>query len=108
MPSNRELLEFVLAASRSSLSDLWLVRLNEADVLEKQLRLAFRETIPKIVEARAQALLAEFLRDHGEELIAGQVSSSPPPAKTLLMEAAREPRNASPPKSARRCGSKSA
>lgn len=106
--SSKQLLSFVLTSSRNSLGDLYLARLNEVANLEKQLR----ELIPKLVNAQADALLVEFLRDHGEELVAGQVLDiSPPSAESVSRRHALEPRNASDAthtKAARHCGVKSA
>lgn len=107
MPSNQELLQFVLTSSRASLADLYLVRLNDAANLERQMR----ELIPQLADARAEALLAAFLRDHGEELIAGRVLDISPPAPAALPRCALEPQSAIPephPKAARLRGRKSA
>lgn len=106
----QDLLQFVLTASRASLGDLYLVRLNEAANLEKQIM----ELIPRLADAKADALLTAFLRDHGEDLIAGgrpPLDIGPAVTTALARSPAREPLNAMPephPKAARCRGRKSA
>lgn len=105
----QELLKFVLSASRSSLSDLWLARLNQAAILQKELQ----QTVLKLVDVMADARLAEFMRDHGEQLISSDTSTPlevPREWDGCERRRAREPRNAAigPGEAARRCSRKSA
>jgi hypothetical protein len=74
----RELVSFLVGASRASLSEFFLARLNRAANLERE----FRELSRRLVENAAFVELAELLRDHGEEIVAN------PPEERLLNGAA--------------------
>lgn len=100
---NKELLNFVLTGSRTSLNELYLTRLNEAANMERQLC----DLIVKLADTRADALIAGFLRDHGEELIAGRTIDLSP-SDALTRRHAREPHKAIPGSKAPRRGTHSA
>jgi hypothetical protein len=63
---SRALVRFLLSASRGSLGDFYLARLNRTNHLERELR----EKLHALVEERAWVLFAHFLREHGEEIVA--------------------------------------
>lgn len=65
-------LEYLLECSKSSLNSFLLAQLNKSANSRKELK----EIMSEWIEARALALLAEWLMNHGEELMA--LASKPP------------------------------
>jgi hypothetical protein len=63
---SKALVRFVIGASRMSLGDFYLAKLNRSANLERELR----EKLHALVEERALVLFANLLREHGEEIVA--------------------------------------
>ncbi len=75
------LVVYLLESSRTSLKLFRLKKLNLADARKKEVRSALREW----VDVEAQALLAWWLDEYGEELI--ELAAARPPEKTLAESA---------------------
>jgi len=92
MPSDLQLLfTYMLECSKTGLQNIHLKRLNEAANLEKEMR----AVMDAWVNARAAALVAELLREHGEELSMAapqEVQNVPPHAEAASPPASLQPR----------------
>ena len=73
---SQALVRYLADASRTSLGDVYLQRLNRAANLERDIR----ERLHALANELAWVLLAELLRDHGEELV---VALGSPPRRRL-------------------------
>ena len=73
----RELASYLVSCSANSLGSFHLAKLDRASQLERNVRDLLRE----LTDVAAAALLAEFLRHHGEEIIATSARVVPPSPK---------------------------
>lgn len=99
LPEQREIVSFLIKASRNSLGDFLLSRLNRTANLKRDLA----DLLNRLVDSAAQAELARLLRDHGEEIVgfdAWRESTPHPsqPAKILPAEPVTAPAAAAPAK----------
>lgn len=63
---SKALVHYLIGASRTTLGEFYLARLNRAANLERDIR----AKLTALVEERVMVCFANFLREHGEEIVA--------------------------------------